>query len=178
MRTTVMSGTLMLLALGALTAGLPREPQASTAAGDRKSQEQEKPSATASAGAGHRKIPCKTPENATTCYWTHGRLSYRSVNFTWLLWKIGTHRLLKICDEPTFLSMQSTGDCADPEFPENLQRIYDADYRRWKRGDGDGDYYYPPDVFADFEICPLEPERKGERQYACIESAKITFVPK
>ena len=33
-------------------------------------------------------------------------------------------------------------------------------------------------VFGDFEICPLEPERKGERQYACVESTKITFVPK
>lgn len=100
-----------------------------------------------------------------------------SANFTWLLWKIGTHRLLKICDEPTYLSMQGTGDCADPEFPANLERIYDADRRRWKRAGGHGDYF-APDVVGDFEICPLEPERKGQRQYACVESAKITFVQK
>lgn len=170
------SGTLLLLALAtSLTASLPGQ-SPSPAKPTRNSAEQVTPSA--NEGTGNRKIPCKTPENAATCYWTHGRLSYRSVNFTWLLWKIGTHRLLKICDQPTFLSMQGTGDCADPEFPKNLQRIYDADHRRWQRGGEDGDYYYPPDVFADFEICPLEPERKGERQYACIESAKITFVPK
>lgn len=27
-------------------------------------------------------------------------------------------------------------------------------------------------IFGDFEICPLEPEHKGEMQNACIESAK------
>ncbi len=169
----------MLIALAAsLTANLPREPQTpATGGAGRASQDQAKPSAKTSPSASARKIPCKTPENAVLCYGTHGRLSYYSVNFTWLLWKIGTNRLLKICDEPTYSSMQSTADCADPEFPANLQRVYDADRRRSKSVGGHGEYL-PPDVFADFEICPLEPERKGERQYACIEFAKITFVQK
>ncbi len=140
-------------------------------------QDQPKSSATASANPSRRKIACKTPQNASLCYWTHGRLSFYSFNFTWLLWKIGTHRLLKICDEPTYLSRQSTGDCGDPEFPANLQGIYATDQRRWKRDGGHGEYS-PPDVFGDFEICPLEPEKKGERQYACVESTKITFVQK
>jgi hypothetical protein len=73
--------------------------------------------------------------------------------------------------------MQGTDDCADPEFPADLQRICDADRHRWEREAGRGDYF-PPHVFGDFEICPLEPERQGERQYACIESAKVTFVQK
>lgn len=169
----------MLLALAAsLTANLPRNTQTPTTGGAAKgSQDQAKLSAKTSPSGGARKIPCKTPENAALCYWTHGRLSYHSVNFTWLLWKIGTNRLLKICDEPTYSSMQSTADCADPDFPANLQRVYDADRRRWKSVGGHGEYL-PPDVFADFEICPLEPERKGERQYSRIESAKITFVQK
>ena len=169
----------MLLAMAALfTASVARQSQAPPegAAGPA-SQDQAKNSATATVNPSHRKIPCKTPENASLCYWTHGRLSYYSVNFTWLLWKIGTHRLLKICDEPTYLSMQSTGDCGEPEFPANLERMYGADERRWRRGGGHGEYS-PPDVFGDFEICPLEPERKGERQYACIQSTKISFVQK
>jgi hypothetical protein len=178
-----MIGTLLLLAVAVFTANSPGEPQApttkpsGTASQNAAKQPSTAPPGTGTSSASKRKIPCKTPENGSMCYWTHGRLSYYSVNFTWLLWKIGTHRLLKICDEPTYSSMQSTGDCADPEFPANLERIYDADRRRWKRGGGHGDYL-PPDVFADFEICPLEPERKGERQYVCIESAKITSVQK
>jgi len=178
-----LTGTLLLAVVAALAANSPGEPQASSTKTSRTaSQEAAKQSSTASPGTGgsnasKRKIPCKTPENASLCYWTHGRLSYYSVNFTWLLWKIGANRLLKICDEPTYSSMQSTGDCGDPEFPANLERIYDADRRRRKRGGGHGEYL-PPDVFADFEICTLEPERKGERQYACIESAKVTFVQK
>src|SRR5712691_6889773 len=172
-------GTVMLLVMTALIAvNAPGERQApATAGADTAAKDQAGPSEKTSSSASARKIPCKTPENAALCYWTHGRLSYYSVNFTWLLWKIGTHRLLKICDEPTYVSMQSTGDCAAPEFPSDLERIYDTDWRRWKRGGGHGDYF-PPDVIGDFEICPLEPERKDERQYACIESAKITFVQK
>ncbi len=169
----------MLLAMTAfIAANAPGEPQAPATGGtSTRAQDQSKSATSASTSSPKRKIPCKTPENAATCYWAHSRLSYYSVNFTWLLWKIGTHRILKICDEPTFLSMQSTGDCLAPEFPANLERIYDSDRRRWKRGGGHGDYY-PPDVYADFEICPLERERKGERQYACVESAKVTFAQK
>jgi hypothetical protein len=182
-QTTLVTGTLLLLAVAAFTANSPGEPQASaTKTSGTASPDAAKQSSTASAGhsasgASKRKIPCKTPDNAAMCYWTHGRLSNYSVNFTWLLWKISANRLLKICDEPTYSSMQSTGDCADPEFPANLERVYDADQRHWKMGGGHGEYF-PPDVFGDFQICPLEPERKGERQYACIESAKITFVQK
>ncbi len=174
----------MLLAMTALiAANVPGEPQApatgemGTSSQDAAKQSSAASPSTVTPSASKRKIPCKTPENASLCYWTHGRLSYYSVNFTWLLWKIRANRLLKICDEPTYSSMQSTGDCGDPEFPANLERIYDADRRRWKRGGGHGEYF-PPDVFGNFEICPLEPERKGERQYACIESAKMTFVQK
>lgn len=167
----------MLLAMTALlTASVAKQPQApATGIAGPVSQDQPKNSATPSATARRRKIPCKTLENASLCYWTHGRLWYQSWNFTWLLWKIGTHHLFKICDEPVFLSMESTGDCWDPEFPANLKSTYAVDRRRWERSGGQGEYY-PPEVFGDFEICPLEPERAGWRQYACIESAKITYV--
>jgi len=35
-----------------------------------------------------------------------------------------------------------------------------------------------PDVYADFEVCPLEPEKPGAMQAACIESAKNIVVEK
>jgi hypothetical protein len=57
-----------------------------------------------------RKISCKTPDNAPTCYWMHGRLSFANTMNSW--------------------------------------------------------------IFADFEICPLRPEVKGEMQDACVESAR------
>ena len=179
MRYKLLIAALIPFALAASLAGnVSTEPQAPQAGRPgTASQDQLRSSPTDSARSSKRKIPCKTPENAALFYWAHGRLSYYSVNFTWLLWKIGTHRLLKICDEPTYLSMQSTADCGDPEFPANLEHVYDVDRRHWKRTGGHGEYC-PPDVFGDFEICPLEPERKGERQYACVESTKITFVPK
>jgi hypothetical protein len=31
-------------------------------------------------------------------------------------------------------------------------------------------------VYADFEVCPLEPELPGAMQMSCIESAKNVFV--
>jgi len=105
----------MLLVMTALiTANVPGEPQAPATAGANATSQDEarasatpdasaqaKPSAAASSSAAKRKIPCKTPENASICYWTTAA-PYYSVNFTWLLWKNRTHRLLKICDEPTF----------------------------------------------------------------------------
>jgi hypothetical protein len=31
---------------------------------------------------------------------------------------------------------------------------------------------WPNGIYADFEVCPLEPEKPGVMQAACIESAK------
>ena len=108
-----------------------------------------------------RKVPCKTPASAATCYWTHGRLGFNNGTPAFRLWKIGTDRLLGI------YSGQSTYpgdnlDNEDPEFPADVKRLF-----------------HPPKngpVFADFEICPLEPERPRVMQAACIESAKNVFV--
>jgi hypothetical protein len=35
---------------------------------------------------------------------------------------------------------------------------------------------FPDSTWADFEVCPLEPERKGWMQAVCIESAKNIFL--
>ncbi len=79
------------------------------------------------------------------------------------LWKIGTHRMLAIYSGPSVdFAVDDLGDNEHPEFPANIQRVF-----------------RPPDrplLFADFEVCPLEPEKPNVMQAACIESAKNIFV--
>lgn len=117
-----------------------------------------------------RKIPCKTPDIAASCYWTHGRLSVYNGNPTWRLWKIGTKRILAILSGPNSQG-HDVEDSLHPELPPNLERIYDADYeRRVARKEWDAEF--PQSAFGDFEVCPLEPERKGKMQAVCVESAR------
>jgi hypothetical protein len=104
-----------------------------------------------------RKIACKTPQNAKTCYRTHGRLSIYNGNPTFRLWKIGTRRLLGIYSGPGFGPFDAGfNEEDDLELPANLKR-YD---------------FTKVSVFGDFEVCPLAPEKEGHMQSACIESAK------
>ncbi len=117
--------------------------------------------AEASAGASKRTIPCKTPANANSCYWTHGRLRMGNGTPAFRLWKIGTHRILGIYSGP---SVDRYGlDNENPELPPNIERNLDSCLNF---------------IFADFEVCPLEPVRSGAMQAACIESAKNIFVQK
>ena len=161
----------MLFAAAAIAANLPREPQADAKSTARKSsQEQAHSLATAGARANERKIPCKTPENASLCYWTHGRLSVYNGNPTYRIWKVGTRRILGVFNGPAHFPPKTDADNENPEFPPELDRAYELDNRRHKTVTG---YMWTvtPDTFADFEVCPLEPERKGEMQAVCIESA-------
>ena len=43
-----------------------------------------------------RNIPCKTPENVASCYWTHGRLNFANGAPSYRIWKIGTKRILGV----------------------------------------------------------------------------------
>jgi hypothetical protein len=110
-------------------------------------------------GSQKRKIPCKTPENAASCYWTHGRLTYGNGTPALRLWKIGTHRLLGIYSGPSV--NPSSMDNENPELPANIAAKFHPFENR---------------IFADFEVCPLEPERRGAMQMACVESAKNIVV--
>lgn len=123
-----------------------------------------------------RKIPCKTAENAAMCYWTHGRLSLYNGNPSLRLWKIGTKRILGIYSGP-HSERYDPLDNEHPELPANLDRAYEAEYKR-RLAVKDPDAGLPEPVFADFEACPLEPERRGEMQSACIESVKNVFIEK
>jgi hypothetical protein len=84
----------------------------------------------------------------------NGTPSYR-------LWKIGTHRILGIYSGP---SVDRYGlDNESPEFPPNIEKNLDS---------------YNNVIYADFEVCPLEPEKTETMQAVCIESAKNLFVVK
>jgi hypothetical protein len=177
MRTAVASGTLMLLAVTAfIAANVPGEPQApATAGAGGASQDQAKPPEKASSRADHRKIPCKTPGNASLCYWTHGRLSAYEGMVTYRIWKVGTRRLLGVFSGPSHYPARTDEDIENPEFRVELDKAYEADNKRHKRATGIM-WTVPPPVFADFEVCPLRPEEKGVRRPVCIESAKNIFV--
>lgn len=127
-------------------------------------------------GMSKRRIPCKTPENALVCYWTHGRLSIYQGNPTLRIWKIGTHRMLGIYNGPSHFPPHMIADDENPELPANLDHAYLADRRLWER-EGTSDHGFP-DIFADFEVCPLEPEKQGWMQAACVESSRNIFVQK
>jgi hypothetical protein len=122
----------------------------------------ESPRAQDTAPAPARKIPCKTPENASSCYWTRGRVTVGAGTPAYRMWKIGTNRLLGIYSGPS--ADRYSLDNEDPEFPANVQRI-------WQQRIGHS-------LFADFEVCPLEPERAGWMQAVCIEAARNVFVQK
>lgn len=126
--------------------------------------------------AAQRKIPCKTPENAGMCYWTHGRLSLYNGNPSMRLWKIGTNRILGIYSGP-HAERYDPLDNEHPELPANLEEAYDAERKR-RIGLKDPDAGLPEPAFGDFEVCPLEPERKGEMQSVCIEAARNIFIQK
>ena len=110
----------------------------------------------------HRKIACKTPANANICYWAHGRLSFYNGTPSIRLWKIGTRQMLGIYSGNDSEKIDGL-DNEHPELPDNLQKRFKPSENR---------------IFADFEICPLEPRKDNAIQSACIESTKnLTVEP-
>lgn len=107
-----------------------------------------------------RKIPCKTPANEASCYWTHGRLSFYNGTPSYRLWKIGTRRILAVHSGPS-VKRGTQWDNENPELPANVERAFKGPFNL---------------IFADFEVCPLEPEKAGVMQRMCIESAKNIFA--
>jgi hypothetical protein len=113
-------------------------------------------------GAPKRKIPCKTSENAASCYWAHGRLAvYNGLPPPLRLWKIGTTRVLAIYSGPS-IKRGDQRDMLNPELPFNIKKVFTSS----------------DDQIADFEICPLDADHPGQMQAACIESAKRISVQK
>ncbi len=74
-----------------------------------------------------RTIPCKTPANTNSCYWTRGRLRMGNGTPAYRLWKIGTHRQLGILSgpskyDPDYPLFGRDLDNEAPEFPANVFR--------------------------------------------------------
>lgn len=176
MKTQLMSGAALLLSAAALLAAgvTTQSRQAAKQPSETASQEHKPPSGKASQGSATRRVACKTPENASLCYWTHGRLVVANGNPTLRVWKVGTQRVLGVYSGPSHFPARTIADDESPELPQELEKAYEADYRRWKQSDAQ-DYEFPR-IFADFEICPLEAEKKGKMQSVCIESAKKILV--
>jgi hypothetical protein len=92
---------------------------------------------------------CKgNPKVIGDCYSVHGRLTTGADTIRLRLWPIGTKRMLGVTAGPI------PDDMDDPILPQRL---------RINTGDDA--------IYADFEVCPFTPERKGEMQMVCIESA-------
>ena len=108
-----------------------------------------------------RKYVCKTPKLAPSCYWTHGQLKFWEGTPSLRLWKIGTKRILGIYSGPETYPGDLDGDNEHPELPANIQA-------RLKP--------FANQIYADFEVCPLEPEKPKTMQAACIEAAKNIVV--
>ena len=111
-----------------------------------------------------RKIACKTPEIAPMCYWTRGRLGVYNGNPSFRIWKIGTSRIIGIHSGPDAQRLDPL-DGEHPEFPTNVRQVA-------------GGLTEGHRIFADFEICPFAPDRPGEMQFGCIESARNIAVEK
>jgi hypothetical protein len=123
------------------------------------------------APSSQRKIPCKVPENASMCYWTRGRLQVSMGAGSWKMWKVGTKRIVTVFNGPSGFPARMQDEVRNAEFPANLEKAYQAEIPRLERLK----QAVPDLVYADFEICPLEPEREGASQAVCIESAKNIF---
>jgi hypothetical protein len=119
-----------------------------------------------------RIIPCKTEAVARACYWTHGRLGFGNGTPALRLWKIGTKRILGIYSRPSTYAPRvgdpDNGDNEGPQLPLNVA------HAMWSsKGQP-----LPDRVFGEFEVCPLEPEREGAMQAACVQAAKNIVIEK
>src|SRR5450631_4885704 len=83
---------------------------------------------------------CKTPQNATSCYWTRGRVSFSNGTPAFRLWKVGTTRILGIYSPER---SKSGLDNEDPDLPsavrqrlsQNKDRVFVSFGARGRRQD-------------------------------------------
>jgi hypothetical protein len=87
------------------------------------------------------------------------------------MWRVGTKRIVTIFNGPAGFPPHPQDELQNVEFPANLERAYQAEVPRLQRLNK----FMPDPAYADFEICPLEPDRPGDSQAVCIESAKNIF---
>ena len=175
---TYLKLTMLVAAMALAMIGIAKTSRASWASAvQRASQDRAKPTAPDSAAPSARKIPCKTPQNASMCYWTHGRLAIANGNPSLRLWSIGTHGILGVFNGSSRFPPRTTADDENPELPRELDRAYEVNNRAQLKATGIM-WALPPPAFADFEVCPLAPEHNGWMRPVCIECAKNIFIEK
>jgi len=118
-----------------------------------------------SSSAEKRTIICKTPAIASACVIIHGRLQYGNGTPALRLWHIGTNHEFGIFSGVNAEKLDPL-DNEHPQLPANLRKVFD------------GPNPFGPTIFANFEVCPLEPHIAGRMQAACIESATHIVVEK
>lgn len=77
------------------------------------------------------------------CYQVRGRLSYYNGTPSTRIWIVGTHRMLSVPSE-------------DSELPPNVKSLLKG---------------FDDNIFADFTVCPLTKERRGEMRDVFVKSA-------
>lgn len=96
-------------------------------------------------------------QTPSDCYVVHGRLAVGNGAPSARIWLIGTQRILGIPDGPS-------GN-EDATLPKNVR-------------DALGPDPFSVRVFADFEVCPLTPDKPGYMRLVTLQSARITAVSK
>lgn len=98
---------------------------------------------------------CKTNTKVVgACYMVYGRATFGNGTPALRIWPVGTKRMLGVTAGPI------ADDADDPIAPMEMLK-------------------FAPDVegiSGDFEVCPFTPERKGQMQMVCVESAKNLVV--
>ncbi len=77
------------------------------------------------------------------CYQVKGRLSYANGTPSTRIWIVGTHRILGVPGE-------------DSQLPPNVKSLLKG---------------FDDQVFANFTVCPLTKDRKGEMRMVIVKSA-------
>lgn len=104
---------------------------------------------------------CKSnPKLIGACFRIHGRAYFSNGTPDFRIWRVGTKRVLGVTATST------ADDAEDPIVPAKLLRAFHATASN----------PFGNDVFGDFEVCPFTPERKGEMQMVCVQSAEHLVV--
>ncbi|MGZ3404624.1 MAG: hypothetical protein ACXWKR_07260 [Phenylobacterium sp.] len=96
------------------------------------------------------------------CRVVHGRMAIYNGTFSFRIWAIGTHRMLRVVDE----ALDNFGDVG--RLPPELARALDP-YR---------ENLWGHDVFADFKVCDVTESRPGVMQTVTLAGAtRIRVAP-
>jgi len=97
-----------------------------------------------------------TGENVNEPFTVHGRLSCYNGNPTMRIWIVGSNRILGISEREGI---------TEPRFPARIRAIFN-----------DGRGWFNKEVFADFLVQPLAPDKKGHMRPVRILDATNVVV--